>query len=208
MLCWYKPFSSPFCGALWTVKPGRLQSMGSHRVGHDWSDAAAAITYLPPFVFCYTSYFPGSLWSFPDTDQNQSLLQGTLVTYGGICYLEIKTVAPKMILGLEYNRCYVPSVGKVIILKITYVYWYFQFSLRFNSFKLHTVCRTTLVIQWLRLCLWMSEMWVQSLIQKLSPTCCVAKKSNHKTEKYCKKFDKGFKNGPINRENKWTKKIF
>ena len=23
-------------------KPGRLQSMGSHRVGHDWSDLAAA----------------------------------------------------------------------------------------------------------------------------------------------------------------------
>ena len=26
----------------WTEKPGRLQSMGSHRVGHDWSDLAAA----------------------------------------------------------------------------------------------------------------------------------------------------------------------
>ena len=26
----------------WTEKPGRLQSMGLHRVGHDWSDAAAA----------------------------------------------------------------------------------------------------------------------------------------------------------------------
>ena len=26
----------------WTEKPGRLQSMGSHRVGHDWSDSAAA----------------------------------------------------------------------------------------------------------------------------------------------------------------------
>ena len=24
----------------WTEKPGRLQSMGSHRVGHDWSDLA------------------------------------------------------------------------------------------------------------------------------------------------------------------------
>ena len=26
----------------WTEKPGRLQSMGSHRVRHDWSDLAAA----------------------------------------------------------------------------------------------------------------------------------------------------------------------
>ena len=27
----------------WTEKPGRLQSMGSHRVGHDWSDLTAII---------------------------------------------------------------------------------------------------------------------------------------------------------------------
>ena len=27
----------------WTEEPGRLQSMGSHRVGHDWSDLAAAV---------------------------------------------------------------------------------------------------------------------------------------------------------------------
>ena len=26
----------------WTEEPGRLQSMGSHRVGHNWSDLAAA----------------------------------------------------------------------------------------------------------------------------------------------------------------------
>ena len=27
-------------------EPGRLQSMGSHRVGHDWSDLAAAAEYI------------------------------------------------------------------------------------------------------------------------------------------------------------------
>ena len=26
----------------WPEEPGRLQSMGSRRVGHDWSDLAAA----------------------------------------------------------------------------------------------------------------------------------------------------------------------
>ena len=26
----------------WMEEPGRLQSMGSHRVGHNWSDLAAA----------------------------------------------------------------------------------------------------------------------------------------------------------------------
>ena len=31
----------------WTEEPGRLQSMGLHRVGHDWNDlAAAAASFL------------------------------------------------------------------------------------------------------------------------------------------------------------------
>ena len=30
----------------WTEEPGRLPSMGSHRVGHDWSDLAAAAASL------------------------------------------------------------------------------------------------------------------------------------------------------------------
>ena len=29
-------------GIPWAEEPGRLQSMGSQRVGHDWSDLAAA----------------------------------------------------------------------------------------------------------------------------------------------------------------------
>ena len=31
----------------WMEKPGRLQSMGSHRVGQDWSDLAAAVSNFP-----------------------------------------------------------------------------------------------------------------------------------------------------------------
>ena len=30
-----------------TAEPGGLPSMGSHRVGHDWSDLAAAVYFLP-----------------------------------------------------------------------------------------------------------------------------------------------------------------
>ena len=30
----------------WTERPGRLQSMESHRVGHNWSDLAVAAAYL------------------------------------------------------------------------------------------------------------------------------------------------------------------
>ena len=32
----------------WTGEPGRLPSMGSHRVRHDWSDLAAASRGLHP----------------------------------------------------------------------------------------------------------------------------------------------------------------
>ena len=39
----------------WTEKPGRLQSMGSHRVGQDWSDLAAGSSSIPQYGF--TSIF-------------------------------------------------------------------------------------------------------------------------------------------------------
>ena len=40
----------------WTEKPGGLQSMGSHRVGHDWGDlAAAAAAVLFHFMFLFVN---------------------------------------------------------------------------------------------------------------------------------------------------------
>ena len=35
----------------WTEEPGRLQSIGLHRVGHDWSDLACTHTYLKTVPF-------------------------------------------------------------------------------------------------------------------------------------------------------------
>ena len=40
----------------WMEKPGRLQSMGSHRVGHDWSDLAAAAESRRPRSLTWTWY--------------------------------------------------------------------------------------------------------------------------------------------------------
>ena len=46
-------------------KPGGLLSMGSHRVGHDWSDlAAAAITTHPVFLKLDESWLVNSTWSW------------------------------------------------------------------------------------------------------------------------------------------------
>ena len=35
----------------WTEEPGGLPSLGSHRVGHDWSDLAAAAAVMKAFSF-------------------------------------------------------------------------------------------------------------------------------------------------------------
>ena len=47
-----------------TAEPGGLPSMGSHRVGHDWSDltaaaaaAAAAVPWIEPSVYFFTNIF-------------------------------------------------------------------------------------------------------------------------------------------------------
>ena len=37
-----------------TGKPGGLPSMGSHRVGHNWSDLAAAAAYTKKCTHVYT----------------------------------------------------------------------------------------------------------------------------------------------------------
>ena len=47
-----------------TGEPGRLPSMGSHRVGHNWSDLAAAVPYLESLCPCrgwtFSYFFPKS----------------------------------------------------------------------------------------------------------------------------------------------------
>ena len=42
-----------------TGEPGELPSMGSHRVGHDWSDLAAAAAALTLWGFSLSSLYPG-----------------------------------------------------------------------------------------------------------------------------------------------------
>ena len=78
-----------------TAGPGGLLSMGSHRVGHDWSDLAAAASYkyIESIVYESHSVMSNSLW--PDRLYNPwnspgqntgvgscSLLQGIFPTQG------------------------------------------------------------------------------------------------------------------------------
>ena len=52
----------------WTEEPGRLQSMGSHRVGHDWSDLAATAAAAAYFIFLLSGktdlrkHTQGNIW--------------------------------------------------------------------------------------------------------------------------------------------------
>ena len=39
-------------------EPGGLPSMGSHRVGHDWSDLAAAAAYFMPGILYFLLFYP------------------------------------------------------------------------------------------------------------------------------------------------------
>ena len=66
----------------WTEKPGRLQSMGSHRVGHDSSDLAAAAVAAISFskeISC--SFFPTFLtvyfYTISDLKKSCNSVQGT-----------------------------------------------------------------------------------------------------------------------------------
>ena len=77
-----------------TGKPGGLPSLGSHRVGHDWSDLAAAaaeqgtvpciggiitlyICFLT-FILCITTYCPHAMsWSKPKYDHFSAEAPGT-----------------------------------------------------------------------------------------------------------------------------------
>ena len=52
-------------------EPGGLLSMGSHRVGHDWSDlAAAAVSFI--FVLPFHSFLLPSWWGFPGSSDGKA----------------------------------------------------------------------------------------------------------------------------------------
>ena len=62
----------------WTEEPGRLPSMGLHRVGHDWSDlAAAAAVCLAALKSCRLQLIKWIAKSFSKTKQMWSVRAAT-----------------------------------------------------------------------------------------------------------------------------------
>ena len=60
----------------WTAEPGGLPSVGSHRVGHDWSDLAAAAAVI------FRGTGPRVEWYTKAATVIQSAIQGYHVIYG------------------------------------------------------------------------------------------------------------------------------
>ena len=48
-------------------EPGGLPSMGSHRVGHDWSDLAAAAAAAAWYIILHSFTFPLTVNCFTDS---------------------------------------------------------------------------------------------------------------------------------------------
>ena len=80
----------------WTEKPGRLQSMGSQRVGHDWSDVACtqAMVVLQRVGTLWTNFL--KCLTHGSVQSSHSVMSDSLRPHGpqwatmGICqYLEL-----------------------------------------------------------------------------------------------------------------------
>ena len=61
---WTWVLTSSWCWR-WTGKPGVLQSMGSHRVGHDWATELKILTHPGQEFFVFRcQYKPSKKWHF------------------------------------------------------------------------------------------------------------------------------------------------
>ena len=63
----------------WTEEPGRLQSMGSHRVGHNWSHLACTHSIWAGLLICKLWYWLRGLWG--NLDEYDVLSPGVAYAY-------------------------------------------------------------------------------------------------------------------------------
>ena len=66
----------------WTEEPGRLQSMGSQRVGHDWETSLSFVSLLSPSPVVSTSWFSISASLFPADIFSEVEKDGTQIHMG------------------------------------------------------------------------------------------------------------------------------
>ena len=97
-----------------TVEPGGLPSMGSHRVGHDWSDLAAAAAAAAPLFINTGSYQPkgknhGHFWPpdqfSPHLTNSDSSLEISPLTLRTSCQTSswVPSTAPLLLLSHGFS---------------------------------------------------------------------------------------------------------
>ena len=131
----------------WTEEPGRLQSMGSLRVRHDWTISLSLFTFMhwrrkwqPTPVFLpgecqgQRSLVGGHLWGCTESDTTEATyFSPTIHFLIRSCYINL----PKL------NICFQSAVSFLHVLHVlqsylstkVHVKWYFQWKKFFFSFR-------------------------------------------------------------------------
>ena len=94
-----------------TAEPGGLPSMGSHRVGHDWSDAAAVaaadeenLLPFPKYVYPSEEVSIKSLYTHRKKHQMPTLVECCDELYLAIKWLKISNLCPEWDYNYEVCR--------------------------------------------------------------------------------------------------------
>ena len=103
----------------WMEEPGRLQSMGSHRVGHDWSKLAAAAACMRR---CKSlGSLKSFLWCVPQLSRASILCFLILTLLRVHCWgTGVAAVADGLMVGILFLSC-VPS-GLTIDMAVTWCF--------------------------------------------------------------------------------------
>ena len=105
------------------AEPGGLPSMGSHRVGHDWSDlaaAAAVYTFLHLSCLFYLATWPG------DTPSMVVYIHIPLCYWKALCYAHAPHLFNQSLLmdtGIVSNFCYYNQCCKEYLCAHIFLYF-------------------------------------------------------------------------------------
>ena len=125
----------------WTEEPDRLQSMGSQRVRHDWSDLAAAAASVLETFCLYQAYlvFGWFLFFFNSFDHLQLFIQDKFISLRNI---SMSSGTVTTILVLQTNQCFSKSFPNVLayqwsltsLLYLVILFFLHKASVLFSSF--------------------------------------------------------------------------
>ena len=135
----------------WTEKPGGLQSIGSQRVGHDWSDLMQHLGYLKLYFFrekraCVS-------WASMLLAVNANSMALLMV---GSCVLTVGVSVLAVTLSFGFTRCYHGEklrkgyVGSLCIISYNYMWMYNYLKIKNSIFKKPLKGTTLLFLRYIK----------------------------------------------------------